>query len=38
LLAPPFIVTDADLDAIVERLANAVDAALSDLPTAARAA
>jgi adenosylmethionine-8-amino-7-oxononanoate aminotransferase len=38
LLAPPFIVTDADLDAIVERLANAVDAALSELPTAARAA
>jgi adenosylmethionine-8-amino-7-oxononanoate aminotransferase len=27
LLAPPFIVTDADLDAIVERLAGAIDAA-----------
>jgi adenosylmethionine-8-amino-7-oxononanoate aminotransferase len=38
LLAPPFIVTDADLDAIVERLADAIDAALSELPIAARAA
>jgi adenosylmethionine-8-amino-7-oxononanoate aminotransferase len=28
LLAPPFIVQDADLDAIVERLGDAVDAAL----------
>ena len=28
LLAPPFIAQDADLDAIVERLAQAVDAAL----------
>jgi adenosylmethionine-8-amino-7-oxononanoate aminotransferase len=27
LLAPPFIVSDADLDAIVERLAGAIDAA-----------
>ena len=29
LLAPPFIATDADLDRIVERLAEAVDAALA---------
>ena len=26
LLAPPFIVTEADIDAIVERLGDAVDA------------
>ena len=38
LLAPPFIVTDADLDAIVQRLAEAVDAALAELPPAAVAA
>jgi adenosylmethionine-8-amino-7-oxononanoate aminotransferase len=38
LLAPPFIVTDAHLDAIVERLADAINAALSELPTTARAA
>jgi len=31
LLAPPFIVSDAELDAIVERLAGAVDAALADV-------
>jgi len=30
LLAPPFIVTDADLDAIVERLGAAVDAVLKE--------
>ncbi len=30
LLAPPFIVTDADVDAIVEKLGEAVDAALAD--------
>jgi adenosylmethionine-8-amino-7-oxononanoate aminotransferase len=29
LVAPPFIVTDAELDAIVERLASAVDAAVA---------
>ena len=29
LLAPPFIVTDGDLDAIVERLGGAVNAALA---------
>ncbi|MCI1191096.1 aspartate aminotransferase family protein [Calidifontimicrobium sp. SYSU G02091] len=29
LLAPPFIVSDAELDAIVERLAAAIDAALA---------
>ena len=38
LLAPPFIVTDADLDAIVQLLAEAVDAALAELPPAAVAA
>jgi adenosylmethionine-8-amino-7-oxononanoate aminotransferase len=31
LLAPPFIVGDAELDAIVERLAGAVDAALAEI-------
>ncbi len=31
LLAPPFIVTDADLDAIVSRLADAVHAAVASL-------
>ena len=39
LLAPPFIVTDADLDEIVRRLAAAVDAALEAVrqrPEAAR--
>jgi adenosylmethionine-8-amino-7-oxononanoate aminotransferase len=30
LLAPPFIVTEADLDAIVERLQRAIDGALAD--------
>ena len=30
LLAPPFIITDAELDQIVERLAAAIDAALAD--------
>ena len=32
LLAPPFIATDADLDAIVGRLAEAVDAAIAATP------
>ena len=32
LIAPPFIVTDAELDAIVERLRAAVDAAVASLP------
>ena len=32
LLAPPFIVDDAQLDMIVQRLARAVDAALASLP------
>ena len=32
LLAPPFIATEGDLDAIVERLADAVDAAVASLP------
>ena len=31
LLAPPFIVTDVELDAIVERLASAVDAAVGSV-------
>jgi adenosylmethionine-8-amino-7-oxononanoate aminotransferase len=31
LLAPPFIVSDAELDALVERLAGALDAALADV-------
>ncbi len=32
LLAPPFIVSDAELDFLVERLAQAINAALSELP------
>ncbi|MDP3085690.1 MAG: aspartate aminotransferase family protein [Rubrivivax sp.] len=32
LLAPPFIVSDSELDAIVERLRAALDAALTSLP------
>jgi adenosylmethionine-8-amino-7-oxononanoate aminotransferase len=32
MLAPPFIVTSADVDTIVERLGDAVDAALQGLP------
>jgi adenosylmethionine-8-amino-7-oxononanoate aminotransferase len=32
LLAPPFIVDDAQLDLIVQRLARAVDTALASLP------
>ena len=32
LLAPPFIVQDGELDAIVERLADAVDAAIASTP------
>jgi len=31
LLAPPFIVSDAELDLIVERLAAAVDASIAAL-------
>jgi adenosylmethionine-8-amino-7-oxononanoate aminotransferase len=31
LLAPPFIVGDTDLDALVERLSGAIDAALADV-------
>jgi len=38
LLAPPFIVTDAELDAIVERLALAVDAAVATVQTKQKAA
>ena len=33
LLAPPFIVDDAQLDMIVQRLGRAVDAALAELPS-----
>jgi adenosylmethionine-8-amino-7-oxononanoate aminotransferase len=36
LLAPPFTVSDSELDAIVERLAQAIDAALAELPLASR--
>ena len=32
LLAPPFIATSADIDTIVERLGDAVDAAIASLP------
>jgi adenosylmethionine-8-amino-7-oxononanoate aminotransferase len=35
LLAPPFIATSADIDTIVERLGDAVDAAIASLPGAA---
>lgn len=35
LLAPPFISTPAEIDAIVDRLGAAVDAALAELPAAA---
>ncbi|MDH5540513.1 MAG: aminotransferase class III-fold pyridoxal phosphate-dependent enzyme, partial [Rhizobacter sp.] len=35
LLAPPFIVSDGELDAIVDRLAQAIDAAISELPAQA---
>ena len=38
LLAPPFIVSEADLDAIVERLARALASALHELPAQMRAA
>jgi adenosylmethionine-8-amino-7-oxononanoate aminotransferase len=31
LLAPPFIVNEADVDAIVERLGDAVDAAVASI-------
>ena len=32
MLAPPFICTRADIDRIVERFGDAVDAALASLP------
>lgn len=35
LLAPPFICSEADIDLIVERLGEAVDAAIATLPSAA---
>jgi adenosylmethionine-8-amino-7-oxononanoate aminotransferase len=34
LLAPPFIVDEAAIDTIVERLGEAVDAAIASLPSA----
>jgi adenosylmethionine-8-amino-7-oxononanoate aminotransferase len=34
LLAPPFIVEASDIDTIVERLGDAVDAAIASLPSA----
>jgi adenosylmethionine-8-amino-7-oxononanoate aminotransferase len=34
LLAPPFICREADIDVIVERLGEAVDAAVASLPAA----
>jgi adenosylmethionine-8-amino-7-oxononanoate aminotransferase len=34
LLAPPFIVDEAAVDTIVERLGDAVDAAIASLPSA----
>jgi adenosylmethionine-8-amino-7-oxononanoate aminotransferase len=37
LLAPPFIVTESDIDTIVERLGDALDAAIASLPGAAKA-
>jgi adenosylmethionine-8-amino-7-oxononanoate aminotransferase len=36
LLAPPFIATDDDLDLIVQRLRQAVDAAIQEIPAAER--
>ena len=33
LLAPPFIVDEADIDTIVERLGDAVDAAIASVPS-----
>lgn len=33
LLAPPFIITDSELDAVVERLAASIDAAIASLAT-----
>jgi len=32
LLAPPFIATASDIDVIVERLGDSVDAAIASLP------
>jgi adenosylmethionine-8-amino-7-oxononanoate aminotransferase len=34
LLAPPFIATAGDIDVIVERLGDSVDAAIASLPRA----
>ena len=34
LLAPPFTVQDKDLDLIIDRLADALDAAFTSLPSA----
>ena len=32
LLAPPFIISDSELDQIVERLKQAIDASIASLP------
>ncbi len=37
LLAPPFIIEDAQVSEIVERLGDAVDAALAEITSAAEA-
>jgi len=37
LLAPPFIVTAGEIDTIVERLGDAVEAAIASLPGVATA-
>jgi adenosylmethionine-8-amino-7-oxononanoate aminotransferase len=36
-LAPPYIVTDAEIDEIVERMGRTIDAAIQSLPAEARA-
>jgi adenosylmethionine-8-amino-7-oxononanoate aminotransferase len=38
LLAPPFIINDSELDAVVERLATAIDAAIASLAPRSRTA
>jgi adenosylmethionine-8-amino-7-oxononanoate aminotransferase len=38
MLAPPFIVTSADIDRIVDRFGDAVDAAFASLPSSLPAA
>jgi adenosylmethionine-8-amino-7-oxononanoate aminotransferase len=36
LLAPPFIVGESEIELIVSRLAEAIDAAIAELPAKAR--